>query len=99
MVKPIISGTIIDRRDQVFIGRLLLVATACSTFLVKWVSTNGPFLIERGKLLSSGDYFLKRLRTISLSVRLLVRVLWPLVGTPHGVTGCRPPEVRPSPPP
>src|SRR4029077_15988913 len=36
---------------------------------------------------------------IMLSVRLLLRVLCPLVGTPHGVTGCRPPELRPSPPP
>ena len=36
---------------------------------------------------------------MNLSVRGLFLVLWPLVGTPHGVTGCRPPEVRPSPPP
>ena len=33
------------------------------------------------------------------SVDLLLRVFLPLVGLPHGVTGCRPPEVRPSPPP
>src|SRR5687767_5296215 len=32
-------------------------------------------------------------------VDLLERVFLPLVGLPHGVTGCRPPEVRPSPPP
>jgi hypothetical protein len=31
--------------------------------------------------------------TIHLSVRLLLRVLKPRVGWPHGVTGCRPPEV------
>src|SRR5689334_17901614 len=37
--------------------------------------------------------------TIILSVRLLLRVLNPRVGCPHGVTGCRPPEVFPSPPP
>ena len=33
--------------------------------------------------------------TMNRSVRLLLRVLAPLVGLPHGVTGCRPPEVRP----
>src|SRR5579864_9744528 len=33
------------------------------------------------------------------SVRLLLRVLYPRVGCPQGVTGCRPPEVLPSPPP
>src|SRR6476661_1887841 len=37
--------------------------------------------------------------TIHLSVRLLLRVLKPRVGWPHGVTGCRPPDVLPSPPP
>src|SRR5580692_1550819 len=37
--------------------------------------------------------------TINLSVRLLLRVLYPRVGWPQGVTGCRPPEVLPSPPP
>src|SRR5438128_6731001 len=37
--------------------------------------------------------------TIHLSVRLLLRVLKPRVGLPHGVTGWRPPEVLPSPPP
>src|SRR3546814_15458989 len=36
---------------------------------------------------------------IILSVCLLLRVRAPLVGLPHGVTGWRPPEVRPSPPP
>src|SRR5918992_3910129 len=36
---------------------------------------------------------------IILSVALLCRVRAPLVDLPHGVTGWRPPEVRPSPPP
>ena len=40
-----------------------------------------------------------RRRTMKPSVRLLLRVFAPFVGLPHGVTGCRPPEVRPSPPP
>src|SRR5205814_6757136 len=43
-------------------------------------------------------YLLRRL-TMNLSVRLLLRVLYPRVGWPQGVTGCRPPEVFPSPPP
>src|SRR5215470_1014472 len=43
-------------------------------------------------------YFVLRL-TMNLSVRLLLRVLYPRVGCPHGVTGLRPPEVLPSPPP
>src|SRR2546426_740 len=45
------------------------------------------------------DSFYLRRRTINLLVRLLRRVLYPLVGTPHGVTGWRPPDVLPSPPP
>src|SRR3546814_11196950 len=36
---------------------------------------------------------------ISLSVDLLLRGRAPFVGLPHRVTGYRPPEVRPSPPP
>src|SRR5258705_5237647 len=52
---------------------------------------NGPFLSERAIYL--------RLLTMNCEVRLLLRVLAPLVGLPHGVTGWRPPEVLPSPPP
>src|SRR5437762_1206486 len=37
--------------------------------------------------------------TMNLSVDLRLRVLYPLVGKPHGDTGCRPPDVLPSPPP
>src|SRR5262245_60672839 len=40
-----------------------------------------------------------RLEMMNLVVDLLCRVFLPLVGKPHGVTGWRPPEVRPSPPP
>ena len=36
---------------------------------------------------------------MNLSVRGLLRVLCPFVGTPHGVQGWRPPDVLPSPPP
>src|SRR5258706_12855114 len=46
-------------------------------------------------------YFFRawRLAMMNLVVDLFLRVFLPLVGKPHGVTGCRPPEVRPSPPP
>src|SRR6188474_429880 len=52
---------------------------------------NGPFLSERAIYL--------RLLTMNCEVRLLLRVFAPLVGLPHGVTGWRPPDVLPSPPP
>src|SRR6266700_631757 len=44
-------------------------------------------------------YFTLRSLTIIFFVRLFRRVLYPRVGCPHGVTGLRPPEVLPSPPP
>src|SRR4029077_7140014 len=42
-------------------------------------------------------FFLRscRLATIKRSVRLFLRVFFPLVGKPHGVTQCLPPLVRP----
>ena len=43
--------------------------------------------------------FSPRRFTIMPSVRLLLRVLSPLESWPQGEHGCRPPEVRPSPPP
>ena len=46
-VSPIISGVIIERRVQVRITCLELVATACSTFFCRLGSTNGPFRSER----------------------------------------------------
>ena len=45
---------------------------------------NGPFFTERPMFLTSSS--LLRV-TINLSVRLLLRVLKPRVGWPHGVTG------------
>src|SRR5512139_2993898 len=48
IVSPTISGRIIERRDQVLIGRLLLVATASSTYFIRLWSTNGPLRMERG---------------------------------------------------
>src|SRR5271165_4547074 len=47
IVMPTKSGSIVERRDQVLIGRLSEVARAASTFFNRWSSTNGPFLTER----------------------------------------------------
>src|SRR5512147_1334377 len=86
------SGMIVERRDQVLMTLRSPAAFIASTFLARWSSTNGPFFSDRAMA-----YL--RLFTMKRSVRLLFRVLAPLVGLPHGVTGWRPPEVRPSPPP
>src|SRR5262245_40988008 len=56
-------------------------------------------IVDEGPLLERSCHFYLRLFTMNLLVRLLFRVLAPLVGLPHGVTGCLPPEVFPSPPP
>ena len=55
------SGTIIERRDQVLIGRLLLVWTARSTLFIRCVSTKGPFLTERGNALNPQYHVLRSL--------------------------------------
>src|SRR3954469_13034981 len=47
IVRPTKSGTMVERRDQVLIGRLSVVLRALSTFAWRWWSTKGPFLIER----------------------------------------------------
>src|SRR5205085_6574923 len=70
-----------------------------SIFWSRRSSTNGPFLELR---LMPYLFSLPRLRlrTISLSDSLCFeRVRLPSVGTPHGVTGWRPPFDLPSPPP
>src|SRR5260370_24394258 len=41
------SGTIVDRRDQVFTTFFSLRVFRPSTFSRKWPSTNGPFFSER----------------------------------------------------
>src|SRR5262249_11526138 len=88
----------VERRLQILITSWRPDVRAASAFFNRKPSTNGPFQTERAILLS---YFFRmwRLETMNLVVDLLRRVFLPLVGKPHGVTGCRPPEVRPSPPP
>src|SRR5210317_401316 len=97
IVSPTMSGRTIERLDHVLIGRRSFFADASATFFARCESTNGPFLTLRG--IFQILYLRLRRRTIILSVRLFLRVFAPLVGVPQGLTGCRPPEVRPSPPP
>jgi hypothetical protein len=47
MVCPIISGTIVERRDQVFTTFFSFRVFSASTLIRKWSSTNGPFFSER----------------------------------------------------
>src|SRR5258708_28661640 len=106
MVWPTISGTTVERRDHVRKTFFSLREFMPSTRAIRKPSTHAPFFVERAiksVLCSqlpvlSNSYFDLRF-TINLSVRLLFLVLYPLVGCPHGVPGCLPPEVLPSPPP
>jgi hypothetical protein len=67
MVKPIISGIIIERLDQVLIGRFTLAVCIAATFFANEISTKGPFFMERGTPISSKNY----LRFASTTMALL----------------------------
>src|SRR6185503_6562016 len=58
-----------------------------------------PHKIRNPKSEIRNSYLVLRSFKIIFCVRLLLRVLYPRVGWPQGVTGFRPPEVLPSPPP
>ena len=88
---PIKSGKITERHDHVLIKRRSLFALAIATFFSRCASTKGPFFRDLGNV-----YLLFN---IYLSVAFRFLVFAPFVGLPQGVTGCRPPEVFPSPPP
>src|SRR6478609_11144406 len=92
------AGTIIERRDQVLITLWELLSFSASTFFIRWPSTKGPFFRLRG-IGQTPQRFLpvRRRRMICLSLALRRRVR--PSGLPHGLTGWRPPEVLPSPPP
>ncbi len=77
---PTISGVTVERRDQVLMTFRSRLAFSSSTFFSRWASMNGPFFSDRAMA-----YL--RLLTMNFCVRLLLRVLAPLVGLPHGVTG------------
>src|SRR5690242_9027432 len=105
-VWPTISGTTVERRDQVLTTFFSFARFIASTFSRRCVSTNGPFFNERlinsqlsalsNQQLAIGHRYLERRCTMNLSLGCGRRVLYPFVGTPHGVTGWRPPEVLPS---
>src|SRR5258707_13902258 len=89
-----------DRRDQVLITVLVPFSFCTSTFFIRWSSTKGPFLRLRGIVGCSYRLFLPRprRRLIRRSLGLLGLRVRPS-GLPHGLTGWRPPELLPSPPP
>src|ERR1039458_7429450 len=95
MVYPTNSGRMVERRDQVRTTFFSLAAASTAILASRCVSINGPLATD----LPMAYLFLLFRVTIHLSVRLLLRVLNPRVGWPQGVTGWRPPEVLPSPPP
>src|SRR5579871_13568 len=97
-VWPMNSGRMVERLDHVFTTFFSFLSFMTVTFFIRWSSTNGPFASERPIFYEPYLFFCFRV-TIHLFVRLLFRVLNPRVGWPHGVTGCRPPDVLPSPPP
>src|SRR5947209_6024396 len=96
-VWPTSSGTMVDRRDQVLTTFFWLLRFISSTFFTTWRSMKGPFLTERAIVYLTP---LSRRLMMNLVVRLLTRVLYPLVGWPQGDTGCGLPwPLFPSPPP
>src|SRR5260370_23561463 len=98
IVWPSIAGTIMERRDQVLIAFLVPLSFWTSSLCIRWSSTKGPFFRLRGISGCSYRFFLPRRRVIIRSLGLLARRVRPS-GFPHGLTGCRPPELLPSPPP
>ena len=97
IVCPTISGKTVEDRDQVRIMFFEPEAFIASMRLNSRSSTKGPFLDD---LLIAYLFPLRRPRTIRRSESLCFsRVRLPSVGTPHGVTGWRPPFDLPSPPP
>src|SRR6266516_18518 len=98
MVWPSIAGTTMERRDHVLMTFLVPLSFWTATFLIRWSSTKGPFFRLRGIVRCSYRFFLLRRRTIIRSLDLLAWRVRPS-GLPHGLTGGRPPELLPSPPP
>src|SRR5450631_4688834 len=92
------AGMIIERRDHVRMTFLLPFSFCVSTFLSRWSSTKGPFLRLRGIGYCSYRFFLLRRRLMSRSLGLWARRVRHS-GWPQGLTGWRPPELLPSPPP
>src|SRR5580704_16499283 len=72
IVCPIMSGTIVERRDQVFKTFFSLRVLSPSTLSCRCPSTNGPFLVER----AIASLFLHAAQTAPLGVPHLFK-------TPH----------------
>src|ERR1700730_11483617 len=64
MVCPIMSGTMVERRDHVFKTFFSFRALSPSTLSRRWPSTNGPFLVER----AIASLFLHAAQTAPLGV-------------------------------
>src|SRR5262245_786409 len=95
-VCPTSSGVIVDARAHVLIGSFLPRSFCFWTRCMSFRLTNGPFLVER--LIGSPHLF--RPRTMNrFDAAFFRRVLPPFAYLPQGDTGCRPPDLRPSPPP
>src|SRR3970040_1180230 len=106
-VCPTNSGLMVDARAQVFTTRLSPDAFIRSIRPIRRSSRYGPFLMLRALCVRPLPvllgYFVdlprRRPRTMyQLLFFFRLRVLVPS-GRPHGETGGRPPDVRPSPPP
>src|SRR5512136_1759212 len=92
-VCPTNSGTMVDRRDHVFMTFFWPVLFASSTFFCRWSSTKGPFFIERDIccFLFSPYFPLRRMIYLPECFRFF-RVLRPLDNWPHGDRRwCHPP--------
>src|SRR5258708_19856127 len=90
MVCPIISGTIVERRDHVFTTFFSLRVFSPSTFSRKWPSTNGPFFSER----AIDSLFLPSPQPTPLSApQLLESPHWPR--SPARLGSPRPPPTSP----
>src|SRR3954454_2391419 len=97
MVWPTMSGMIVDRRDHVLMTRFSFLELRSSTFFSRCSSTNGPFFKLRGIGYLRAPRERRRL-TINFWDGLSFLRVRPS-GLPHGLTGCRPPDDLPSPPP
>src|SRR5260221_14463881 len=95
MVSPTKSGRMVERRDQVLIGRLSFAARAVSTFCTRWWSTNGPFLTERAiypVLICRGGY-----ARLTFGSRWCDGSCYPFLGCPPGSPGRDPSGGSPRP--
>ena len=77
----------VERLDQVLITLLSPVLLSSSIFEYKCESIKGPFLIDLAIIHSISHLALRRRRIHASDFILRLRVLYPLVGLPQGVTG------------